>query len=180
MINKDFYLKYGLIYGVLAITYLMITYVMGVETMAGTWNGITQMVIFFGVLVFIGLQARKANGGYISYKETFMTIIISYALGAFLFLLFNFILNTLIDPELPGKIYEVTLNNTMKMMEGFGMGDAELEKVYEEMAKEDPYKYYNALGFLQLYFMFLIGGGIGSALAALIGKKNNPDPFAEA
>ena len=181
MINKDFYLKYGLIYGVVAIIYLMITYIMGVKAMVSMYNSIGQFIIFFGLFVYIGFEARKAMGGYISFQDAFKSVWISYALGGFLFVLFNFVLNTVIDPELPGKLFDEGINTAISMMQKFGMEDAEVEKVYDQMtaAKDEVYESFTLQGFLLTYVYYLFGGAVGAAIVGLIVKKENPNPFEE-
>ena len=181
MLDKVFYLKNGLIYGLLSIVYLMITYIMGIEIMTSIWNTVVQIIVFFGLFVYIGLEARKAFGGYVTFGDAFKSIFLSFALGAFLTLLFNFVLNTMIDPELPGKVFDEGIVTAISMMEKLGMSEDEVEKVYAEMVskKEDVYDSFTLTGFLLSYVYFLFGGAIGAALAGLIVKKSDPNPFAE-
>jgi hypothetical protein len=105
----------------------------------------------------------------------------SYALGGFLFVLFNFVLNTLIDPELPGKLFDEGINSAISMMQKFGMEEAEVEKVYDQMmaAKDEVYESFTLQGFFLTYMYYLIGGAVGAAIVGLIVKKENPNPFEE-
>lgn len=130
-------------------------------------------------LFFIGTQAKKANGGFISFGEAFKTIFFSFAMGALLFSLFNFLLNTVIDPDLPMRIYEATISNSMEMMENMGMQGDQLEKVYEEFEKkkDDIANQYNFLGFMQSYLVSLVFGAVLILIVSLIVKKDNPNPF---
>ena len=181
MINKDFYIKHGLIYGVISIVYLMITYLLGVKAMTSGWNSAIQLVVFIGLFVFIGLEARKINGGFISFGEAFKAIFLSFALGSFLYLLFNFVLNTVINPSLPGQLFEEGVKTATSMMEKFGMSEDDIEKTYDQMMeqKDSVYDSFTLTGFLLSYVYFLAIGSIGIAIASLIAKKNDPNPFAE-
>ena len=181
MINKDFYIKHGLIYGFISIVYLMITYIMGIKAMTSGWNSLIQLIVFIGLFVFIGLEARKQHGGYIKFGEAFKAIFLSFALGSFLFLLFNFVLNTVINPALPAQLFEEGVNTATSMMEKFGMSEDDIEKTYDQMMaeKDSVHDSYTLTGFLLSYVYFLVIGSIGIAIAALITKKNDPNPFAE-
>ncbi len=181
MLDKDFYIKNGLIYGIASIVYLMVTYLMGISAMTSMWNSLIQFLVFLGLFVYIGLEARKIFGGYMSFSDAFKSIFLSFALGAFLYLLFNFVLNTMIDPALPGKLFDSGVETAISMMEKFGMGENEIEKVYDEMIskKEEVYDSFTLGGFFLSYVYFLLFGAIGAAIAGAITKKNNPNPFAE-
>ena len=165
----------------MAIIYLMITYIMGISAMVSMYNTVAQFVIFFGLFLFIGFEARKAYGGYITFSDAFKSVWFSYALGGFLFVLFNFVLNTLIDPELPGKLFDEGINSAISMMQKFGMEEAEVEKVYDQMmaAKDEVYESFTLQGFFLTYMYYLIGGAVGAAIVGLIVKKENPNPFEE-
>lgn len=181
MLDKEFFIKNGFIYGVISIVYLMITYVMGVGAMASLWNTVIQIVVLLGVFIYIGLEARKAFGGYMSFGDAFKSIFLSFALGAFLTLLFNFILNTMIDPALPGKIFESGIETAVSMMERFGADEAAIEQVYDQMMeqRDSVHDSFTLVGFFTSYLVMLFFGGIGVAIAAAITKKNDPNPFSE-
>lgn len=181
MINKDFYIKNGLIYGFISIIYLMITYLMGVKAMTSGWNSLIQIIVFMGLFVFIGLQARKELGGYITFGDAFKAIFLSFALGSFLYLLFNFVLNTVINPSLPAQLFEEGVHTATSIMEKFGMSEDDIEKTYDTMMeqKDSVYDSFTLSGFMLSYVYFLAIGAIGVAIALLIAKKNNPNPFAE-
>lgn len=181
MLNKDFYIKYALIYAVVSIVYLMVIYLVGMDAMVSFWNMGVSIVLGIGLLVFVGLEARKLLGGYMAFSEAFKNIFIVYALGAFLYLLFNHVLNTVIDPALPGKMFQATLDKTMGMMESLNVPEEEIDKAYDQMevAKADMKDAFTVMGFIRTYFTTLAFGAISSLIAAAITKKNNPNPFVE-
>jgi len=181
MIDKEFYIKHGLMYGVISIVYLMITYLLGIDAMVSSWNSVLQIVLFLGLFIFIGLEARKLTGGYIKFGDAFKSIFLSFALGSFLYLLFNFVLNTVIDPSLPGKLFEEGVKMAIGLMENFGMSEDDIEKTYDQMMaeKDSVYDSFTLGGFFLSYVYFLAIGSIGIAIASLITKKNDPNPFAE-
>lgn len=179
MLEKEFYIKNGLIYGVVSIVYLMVTYILGVETMVSYWNVGASLVVGLALMIYMGNAARKQNGGYATFADSFKNIVFIMALGYFLYLLFSFALNTIIDPALPGKMFDATLDKTMAMMEDFNVPEEALEETYDQMAiaKEEMYETYTVFGFIKTYFLMIGFGAIGALIAAAITKKENPNPF---
>ncbi len=181
MLDKEFYIKNGLIYGVVNIIYMMVTYIMGIETMISFWNIGFSLVFSLAIMIFMGTQVRKARGGYMTLSEGFKSLMVIYALGTFLYLLFNHLLGTVIDPELPGKLAEATIEKTMSMMESFDVPEEVLEETYNEMdtVREDIHDNYTIGGFIQTYVTMVAMGTIGALIGAAITKKENPNPFHE-
>lgn len=182
MQDSQFYIKNGLIYGFVNIIYLMITYVMGVDAMMSYFNVAISLAISLGLMIFMGVQVRNALGGFMTLGEGFKSIMIIYALGAFLYLLFNHMLGSVIDPELPGKLAEATMDKTMSMMESFDMPEDQMDTMYDEMEGEiqkSIYDNYTMFGFAKTYIMTLFFGAIGAVIGAAITKKENPNPFTE-
>ena len=181
MLNKEFYFKNGLIYGSINIIYLMITYVMGLDVMISYYNIGLSFIVGLGLMVFMGTQVRKELGGYMTMSEGFKNIMVIYALGAFLYVAFNHILATVIDPALPGKMAEATLEKTMSLMESMGLPEDQLEESYDQMNTEIQKSMadaYTTIGFIRTYLTTVVFGAIGAVIGAAITKKVNPNPFA--
>lgn len=182
MQDSQFYIKNGLLYGTVNIIYLMITYVMGVDAMMSYFNVAISMAVGLGLMVFMGIQVRNARGGYMTLGDGFKSIMVIYALGAFLYLLFNHMLGTVIDPELPGKLAEATIDKTISMMESFDMPEDQVEEMYDQLNNEvskSVYDNYTMFGFVKTYMMTLFFGSIGAVIGAAITKKEDPNPFSE-
>ena len=86
---KEFYIKNGLIYGSINVIYLMITYVMGVDTMTSYGNIGLSMLLGLTLMVYFGMQVRKEKGGYMTVGEGFKSLIVIYSIATFLYLIFN-------------------------------------------------------------------------------------------
>ncbi len=180
MLDKQFYLKNGLIYGGINAVYLLITYVMGVDTMMSYYNMGFSLLLGLGLMIFMGTQVRKALGGFMTLGEGFKNIMIIYAFASFIYLVVNHVLGTVIDPELPLKMAEATIEKSMALMEGF-MPEEALDEVYENMGevREDVLAMYTLTGFIKTYVQTLAVGAIGVVIGAAITKKVNPNPFPE-
>lgn len=62
MLDREFYIKFGFIYGAVNIIYLAISYIMGIEVMMGVYNSILSLLVGLGLMIFMGIQVRNAKG----------------------------------------------------------------------------------------------------------------------
>lgn len=182
MLDKNFYIKNGLIYGAINSVYLLITYVMGMETMTGYANLGFSMLLGVGLMFYFGLQIRKEKGGYMTVSEGFKSLLIIYAIANFLYLIVNHLLGTVIDPELPAKMADASIEKAMGVMEMVGADEDSMDLMYDQMADEirkQMFEMFTIFGFIKLFIQSLAIGAVGSVIIAAILKKVNPNPFAE-
>lgn len=178
-ISVDFYIKYGLLLGLVAIIYLFATYYMGPSFMASIKNMLILIAISGVTLFYIGVEARKANGGLIKFVEAFKSIFFAYAAGMLLYVSFNAILFNIIDPNLPLKVYEASVNNTMGLLESAGVPEEQMDLTFEEFGKnkEKMLQQYGFGGLVQSYLTMLGMGAIFILVVSLIVKKEPDTPF---
>ena len=167
------WLKGGLILAGVSILLTMLTYVIDVSLMVEWWFGVVSLLISMGLLIYLGINYRNDIGGILSYgdafKFSFLVFFVSYVVG----IIFQIALYTVIDPELPETMKQLTVEKTVEMMEGFGMSDEALDAAIigvedgiDEattpmgMIKSSPW------GILFLLFF--------SAIAAIFIKRNPP------
>ena len=103
------------------------------------------------------------------------------AAGFFVIVAFDFVLNTLIEPELPMELYDKVVEKTMKMLQGIGSDEATLNETYKkfEEGRVAVSEKYTAFGVIRTYMSGLFFQGLVAALIALFIKKNNPNLFSE-
>ena len=167
------WLKGGLILAGVSILLTMLTYVIDVCRMVEWWFGVVSLLISMGLLIYLGINYRNDIGGILSYgdafKFSFLVFFVSYVVG----IIFQIALYTVIDPELPEIMKQLTVEKTVEMMEGFGLSDEALDAAIigvedgiDEattpmgMIKSSPW------GILFLLFF--------SAIAAIFIKRNPP------
>ena len=95
---------YGLLLGII---YVIMT--TGVNMMVGNFIGFYAMkfivfVLYFVLLGVFAARIRKANGGYIEFKEIFGTVIVMILIAALINYLYNFIFLKYIDPAFMDKM----------------------------------------------------------------------------
>ena len=121
------WLKGGLILAGVSILLTMLTYVIDVSLMVEWWFGIVSILISMGLLIYLGINYRNDIGGILSYgdafKFSFLVFFVSYVVG----IIFQIALYTVIDPELPEIMKQLTVEKTVEMMEGFGLSDEALD-----------------------------------------------------
>ena len=121
------WLKGGLILAGVSILLTMLTYVIDVSLMVEWWFGIVSILISMGLLIYLGINYRNDIGGILSYgdafKFSFLVFFVSYVVG----IIFQIALYTVIDPELPETMKQLTVEKTVEMMEGFGLSDEALD-----------------------------------------------------
>ena len=168
------WLKGGLILAGVSILLTILTYVIDVSLMVEWWFGIVSLLISMGLLIYLGINYRNDIGGILSYggafKFSFLVFLVSYFIG----IIFQIALYTVIDPELPEVIKQLTIEKTIETMEAWGMSDEAVvdaaiigvEDGIDEattpmgMIKSSPW------GILFLLFF--------SAIAAIFIKRNPP------
>lgn len=181
MLDKDFYIKNGLIFAFVFIVYLLVTWLMGIPAMSSGWNSLIQLALFFSLFIYFGKSVKTMLGGYMTLKQGFKNLYIILLLGQFIYLLFFFVLNTLIDPMLMSNQLEYNLEQTVMELEEQGAPEAQIDQVIEvtEMIGEYMYKMISVVGFFIYFAIFSAMGAIGVLIAAAITKKSNPNPFEE-
>lgn len=169
---RDFILKFGLITGLVLCVITLFSYMMGLEFMISFWLAFINIAVTIGAVVYCGIVWKRANGGYLDLKNSFLTIFLVYAVSAFIVMLFNITLYTVIDPELPEQVQEAVIEKTIGMMEKFGAPEDKIEETLEKLEEESSE--YNASTFISGYFMSLIFGATIALIGGAIIKKQKP------
>ena len=166
-------LKGGFIVSGVSILLTMIIYIIDIEMLVSGWFGFVSFILSIGILIYIGRSYRDATGGYITYKNslifTYLVLVVSYVVGS----LFNILLYNVIDPSLTEVVTELTIQNTIPMLESFGTPqeaiDAaviEIEKGVEQQAT--PMGIIKATPWALLFML------IFALIVSIFVKKNEP------
>lgn len=167
-------IKHGGILGIISIALTLILYVVDYSLMANWKVGLLLFAIFIGYGIYAGIGYRKEIGGYLAFGKAFQHGFLVFALSALISTVFNILLYTVIDPELPQKITEVAVQNAEEMMEGFGMtGDALDEAI--EKTRKDTEERYTVAGQAMGYVWALIGCAVFALISGVIVKRKEPE-----
>jgi Protein of unknown function (DUF4199) len=166
-------IRWGAILGVISITLVVIWYVVDYTLMADWKVGIFSLVVFIGFTAYAGINYRGEIGGFIPFGKAFQHGFIVFAVSGLIASLFNLLLYTVIDPELPAKLTEATLEKTAAMMEGFGAPEDAVDKAMDE-ARARAENQYSVSGIATGYGFILGMSLLFSLITALIVRKNEP------
>jgi hypothetical protein len=163
-------IKYGIIGGLIICLVHIGSWTMGVATYVSVIS-IESFVPYLIILFLLaGLQIRKQNGGFLSFKEAIKFVFLAYAIVAAIEAINSYILYNILDKDLTGKVLEITREKMVKMMEKFG---ATPEQLKENMQKVDAEKKETNLRNILLGTgMYLIWYFVKSMIISIIIKKD--------
>ena len=115
---------------------------------------------------------KRENEGYIKFIDAFKSGIIVFGIASFLGIIFNFILNYVIDPTLQDVQLEATKDMMIGMMEYMGVPEDAIDDALAELKKPTPLQFFQQMiyGFMGA----LMIGAIPAAIIGLIVKKHDP------
>ncbi|HEY9178487.1 MAG TPA: DUF4199 domain-containing protein [Flavipsychrobacter sp.] len=163
-------LRWGLIIGFVSIL-LFTIYSMFMMESAGMWGaagfGVFSFVLMMILLAVMGLQQRKAMGGFITFKEAFSGIFVSILIIVIMSQVYSAIYTNWIDPE----YYEKTLEMSQNMVIQIG-GDEEAADAALARAEEQIEKQRSVSGVLMgAMFQIILYSLFGFIIAAVVKRK---------
>jgi hypothetical protein len=170
MSNQPSWLKYGLIYGILSFTVVIIsTYIFPI----GIW---TQAAIGILVFAFLArtqiLEFRAENGGFNDFGTTFKQLFLMCLIAVTLSSILTYILYVFVDGDAYQETLQRAVDSSIGMMESMGMPEAEIEKTREQLEEATLGKQYGFMDLIQGLFGGVIGSALFSAIAGAFLKKN--------
>jgi len=166
--------KWGSILGGVSIVLTIIAYAADYTILADWKFGIFVLVLLLGATIYAGINYRKEIGGFVSYGKAFQHGFVLLAVAGVISTVFMILLYTVIDTELPAKLTDVTIQNTEKMMESFGMPEDQMDKAMED-ARERAVGQFSAIGSIKSYGFGLIFYAIVSLITSIFVKRNQPE-----
>ncbi len=162
---------YGLLLGVIAMVMTTCSYMM-----VGNFIGFYAFQIFVFILFVIVMgifsaRIRKANGGYIEFKEIFGAIIIMIFISCLISYIYGIIYTKYIDPGFMDKIKNATVQFMEKQKVPDDKIDETVRKFDKQMAES---KNFNFGQTLLTYFEVCIFYCLFGLIVAAIIKKNKP------
>lgn len=165
----------GILAGVIVMILTLILYFVNKELVVSMAAGWFLMLVYAAFMLKAGLDERAKNGGFISFGNALVPMLITYLIATFIATVFNFVLFNYIDSSLLDLQLEVAIEGVEKMRGFLGDegADAAVAAIEEKGISTGPLQ--SLLGWLgSLLFpglLFLIYGLIVSAII----KKNNPE-----
>ena len=129
--------KTGAIYGlILGLIYIILCSITNMTMAADvTLFGIMSVVnylLYFIIVGFMAKMIRKANGGYIEFKELFGTVFVMLLVAGVMSYIFNYVYMNYIDPHFTEKIIE----GTRLKVEQMNLPDDKVDEMLANIDKE--------------------------------------------
>lgn len=168
--NKSNSINLGLYLGGVLSLILVLVYAVNLDLFIEWWLGILLLVLVVAFGVVAAKKVKKANGGFIFFKEAFIHYFIAVAVGTLLGTVVSIAIFAFIDPEAANYLNEQILIVTKTSMERFGAPQETITAALEEASKKDNF----SVGMqLQSYVFRLVGYVIVGLIVALIVKKTD-------
>ena len=165
--------KCGGLLGAVTIVMVIVVYVISVSFLASLKFLLLVLVVGLGTVIYAGINYRTEIGGYLPYGKAFLHGIILLAISGIIGTIFNILLYTVIDPELPQKMTETIVANTEEMMRNFGAPEDGIEQATDKMRIEMP-EQFTMGGLAYGYLKALIWYAGIALITSLFVRKNVP------
>jgi len=165
----------GILAGVVIIILTLILYFINKELVVSMSVGWFMMLVYAAFMLKAGLDSKAQKGGFISFGDALVPMLITYVIATFIANAFNFVLFNYIDSSLVDLQLEVAIEGIEKMRGFIGEegADTAIEAIEEKGISVGPLQ--SLLGWLgSLLFpgiLFLFYALIVSAII----KKNDPE-----
>lgn len=170
-LNKQYIdhgVKWGLIQFLIVGVVFYIIYVINIEFAVGTGRWIT-IPFSIALLIIQGAQARRFRNGGLKYGDAFKTLFIAGIVSSALMLTTDFIVKTA-SPSLAEQEKNITIEQTAKRMEDWGMEDDKIDEAIDRMQMQDSKpKITNTL--LGLVFAAIFSAILALIVALVVKKK---------
>jgi len=167
-------IKWGLIMGAVSIVLTITFYAVDYSMLADWKFGILFILIFIGLTIYAGINYRNQIGGFMPYGKAFQHGFVMMAVCGIVSTIFMILLYTVIDPELPQKLIDASIEKAEAMMESFGVAGDQMEKALEDARKRSEGQF-SAMGALKNYGFGLIFYAIIALITSLFVRKNQPE-----
>ena len=167
-------INFGLYYGLFLISLLLYAYAIDINFFVSYWYAGLVFVSFFVNGFWVLGSLKKAQDGFMSFKEGFSVFFISNALALLISAVLTFLIFSVIDPELQNTVKELTILTTTEMMENFNLPMDQMDKAIEDIRNQDNF---SLVAQIKGYFSTLAISSIMGLLFALILKKNKEEEY---
>ncbi len=167
-------LKWGMFLGALMIVMAFFLLEINYKLLADIKTGILIILFVLVFTIYGGINFRNKSGGLLSYGDSYQHGIVMMAVGGFIYSIYNFLLYTVIAPELPEKLIEVSIQKVETELSAVGLSKEIIESTIESTRKSGAAKY-SISGVLIGYPMVLFFYAACALVTALFVRKSKPD-----
>lgn len=171
---KNHVIRWGMITAAVSIIITMLLYAIDYTIMVQVKFLLFNLVIFLGIVVYAGIEYRKSVGGFLTFGKAWQHGFFILALSGLVGSLFSLLLYNVVDPELPEKLVDASIENTRAIMERFNMPEDKMDEALDK-ARVDAADRFTIMGTLKGYFFIVIFSAIMALISGLIVRKKQPE-----
>ena len=165
-------LRYGLYLGLISVAFSVAIVLIDYTLIQQTAVSLIPLVLTIAILIIAGRDLKEQQGGYLSFKEAFVSSFIIYAIAGAIIVTYQILLYNVFAPEIAENLQKESLNQQVAMWEAVGMSDEDID---EQVAAMEDRNLFGPTWQLIAYAGSLIFGLIIAAIIAAIVKKNKPE-----
>ena len=162
-------INFGLIFGLALILPVLYAYTINLNYFVSFWAlGILVLTFFVHGFWVVG-SLKKAQGGYVTFKEAFSVFFLANAIGLLISTIMTILIFIIIDPELQSVVKELTINKTTEFMQDMGANTEQISEAVDGIREQDNYSISSQIkGYFSTLLVFSI---IGSLISLILKKK---------
>ena len=162
-------LKYGSIFGIIAVVYTIGVYAIDESIFAKWWINLAFTTLGIVLFIIASAKVKKDQGGYISFRDAFSAFMLAVIVYLAIATAGNILLFHVIDTGLGDRVQEIIMENTIGFMERIGADDAAIEEAIEKQEAEDMFAIGQQIKGALYFIIFL--AVIGAISSAIIKKQ---------
>jgi len=177
---KKLSIRHGLLIGGISAALTIVFYIINpVLQYTSLLVGLLSIVIMIALLVILGLDIRRKTGGYWNFGQAYLSLLIMSVLICLISIVISFVIFKFVDPSLPQKVTDATLQVTTQRLESMGMDQDKIDEATKSFTDGEM-----LAKFQPTFFNEIKNFGIGVLIYAVINLiiaaciKKNPPMFA--
>ena len=132
-------ITFGVLTGILSALITATIYAVDLNLFVSWWIGVISISIYLVLGIVLLSKTKKELKGIFPFKEAFTTYFICAVIAILIGTTFNILLFNVIDPSAQDTLKEITLKNTIAMMEKFNSPPAAINDVISKMKDSNPF-----------------------------------------
>jgi amino acid transporter len=159
----------GLIAGILMILLATFLYLGGVQAYMSNIHYLAYVILII-LAVIAAQKEKKANNGFLEFRDALKAIFLVFVIGLALYTIFNFILMTYIDPAFRKEVEKAALLEAENFLRWLGASQEKIDEARERAKHQNTVPSISdaLLGLAMYYVLFFI---VALVIAAIVKRK---------
>ena len=166
-------IKKGIVLGIGACILVIVVYIVDYSFLVHWSLSILALVLLLMFVVIFGNQYRRMGSGYLGFGKAFRLAFIILFFSTLIQLMFNILLYSIIDSELPELVTEATITNTEEFLRSIGMSRNQIDEQILRLERVMPGQF-TIFAQLKNSWIIILSSAVFALIAGAIIKRNEP------